>query len=322
MKIYKISQMIQEVLPDIEKQVPSKQRDEDDVMEEYAEDYYNSIAEVLREFKANKRKKNFRQPWTVIPFARVKKIWNDYATYGFVRDERGMQEIANKMIQNVHLLAANTYLTGHTMGDPTEYFEDFGLKKKDIKNFGWDYAVDETGQSRISDYGLDELEKLAIELTKTLNSTQQLLLVDRMFNIVHQRSDLPGMFIEGGTKSLDQLAGRPSEISDTTEASKMNWYKKSQVEREYPVAAVVVASGKIFEGRNHGEAIKKALDAGYAIKTKDGYLEDKDGNDMTFSGAIDLFRTNKGRLIDRFEASALGEAVGSENIPEKELDVK
>jgi hypothetical protein len=140
-----------------------------------------------------------------------------------------------------------------------------------------------------------------------------------MFNIVHQRSDLPGMFIEGGTRSLNELAGRPS---DPTEASKTSWYKKAQVEREYPVAAVVVAAGEIFEGRNHGEAIKKALDAGYAIKTKDGYLEDKDGNDMTFSGATDLFRTNKGRLINRFESSALGEAVGSENIPEKELDVK
>jgi len=93
-------------------------------------------------------------------------------------------------------------------------------------------------------------------------------------------------------------------------------------EREYPVAAVVVAGGKAFEGRNHGEAIQKALDAGYARKTEEGYLEDKEGNDMTFSGATDLFRTNKGRLINRFEASALGKAVGSENIPEKELDVK
>jgi len=101
----------------------------------------------------------------------------------------------------------------------------------------------------------------------------------------------------------------------------MNWYKKAQ-KREYPVAAVVIALGKIFEGRNHGEAIKKAIDSGYAKQDEDGYLSDSEGNDMTFSGATDLFKTNLGRIIDRFEASRLGEAVASENIPECELDVK
>ena len=89
-------------------------------------------------------------------------------------------------------------------------------------------------------------------------------------------------------------------------------------DREYPIAAAIVASGKIFTGKHHGEAIQRAIDEGFAIRDKDGYLEDKDGNDMTFSGATDLFLTNKGRLIDRFESSALGEATGSENIPEKD----
>ena len=41
---------------------------------------------------------------------------------------------------------------------------------------------------------------------------------------------------------------------------------------------------------------------------------------MSFDGSIDLFRTNKGRIIDRFEALRLGEATGSEKIPEEEID--
>ena len=99
----------------------------------------------------------------------------------------------------------------------------------------------------------------------------------------------------------------------------LNWYKKAQKqEREYPVAAAIVAAGKVFTGRYHGEAIQKAMEQGYVEKDKDGYLIDKNGNDMTFSGAIDLFLTNKGRLIDRFESSAMGEATGAENIPEEE----
>lgn len=99
----------------------------------------------------------------------------------------------------------------------------------------------------------------------------------------------------------------------------MNWYKIAQ-EREYPIAAAVIADGKVFEGHHHGEAIQKAIDQGYALRDKDGYLVDRAGNDMTFSGATDLFKTNKGRLIDRFQAFQMGEATGSENIPKEELN--
>jgi len=99
----------------------------------------------------------------------------------------------------------------------------------------------------------------------------------------------------------------------------MNWYKKAQQkDREYPVAAAILADGKIFEGRSHWEAIQKAIKAGYVHKTDEGYLEDRAGNDMTFSGATDLFRTNKGRIINRFMAFEMGEATASEDIPEKD----
>jgi len=100
--------------------------------------------------------------------------------------------------------------------------------------------------------------------------------------------------------------------------TKMNWYKKAK-EREFPVAAVISAAGRLFEGRFHGEALKKAIDSGYAMYDNN-VLKDKNGKDMAYDGSIDLFRTNKGRIIDRFEASKLGEATGAEHIPEKEVD--
>jgi predicted GNAT family acetyltransferase len=106
----------------------------------------------------------------------------------------------------------------------------------------------------------------------------------------------------------------------------MNWYKKAQlaqqiqVDREYPVAAAIIAADRIFEGRNHGEAIKKAIEMGYAKYDEDGYLVDRNGKDMLFDGSVDLFRTNKGRIINRFKAFDLGEATGSEQIPEAEVD--
>ena len=57
--------------------------------------------------------------------------------------------------------------------------------------------------------------------------SEKLQIIDRMFSRIHCRSDLPGLFIEGGTASLNQLFGRPSEMVETVAANK-NWYKKAQ----------------------------------------------------------------------------------------------
>ncbi|MFA7219098.1 MAG: hypothetical protein WC119_01040 [Synergistaceae bacterium] len=100
-----------------------------------------------------------------------------------------------------------------------------------------------------------------------------------------------------------------------------SWYKTSK-DREYPIAAAIYAGGKFFTGRNHAEALQNAIQEGYAIINSDDELVDKDGNDMTYSGAIDLFLTNKGRYINRFQSSMMGEATGAEYIPEKDLDPK
>jgi len=95
---------------------------------------------------------------------------------------------------------------------------------------------------------------------------------------------------------------------------------KSASAEEYPVAAAAMAAGRIFEGRTHAEALQKALDSGYADYDKDGDLIDKDGKPMSYDGSVDLFRTNKGRIISRLEAYDLGEAVAAEDIPEQQVD--
>jgi len=99
----------------------------------------------------------------------------------------------------------------------------------------------------------------------------------------------------------------------------MNWYKKARAaDAEYPVAAAIIAADKIFEGKSHFDALQKAIKEGYARKNKSGDFVDKDGHDMSFSGAMDWFRTNKGRLITRTEALEMGEAKRSEDIPVEE----
>jgi len=99
----------------------------------------------------------------------------------------------------------------------------------------------------------------------------------------------------------------------------MRIYRIAQ-DREYPVAAIVSANDRLFEGRNHAEALKKAIDFGCAYFDDEDILRDKTGKEMTYDGSTDLFRTNKGRIIDRFEALRLDEATSSEKIPEQERD--
>lgn len=193
-----------------------------DVLEEQLGQEQQAVQDVLEEFKT--KEPDGRQPWPVVPLGRVKKIWEDYMKTGFVRDEKGIEQIAQRMIANTHRLFANTYLMGHTEQDPKSEFEDFGMDEEAINNFG-DYATDEKGNWRLSDSALRPLQEDAFELAKTYDPVQQLQIIDRMFGRVHPRSDLAALFIEGGSSSLDLLFGRPSEV----EASTRNWYKKAQV---------------------------------------------------------------------------------------------
>jgi GNAT superfamily N-acetyltransferase len=59
---------------------------------------------------------------------------------------------------------------------------------------------------------------------------------------------------------------------------------------------------------------------GYVTRDENDDFVDKDGKNLNYDGSIDLFRTNKGRIIDRWQASRLGEATSSEDIPEVEAD--
>jgi hypothetical protein len=64
----------------------------------------------------------------------------------------------------------------------------------------------------ISDYGLKPLEELLVQLLKATSPEEKLLLIDRMLNVVHQRSDIADWFVEGGSHALAQLSGSPTQV--------------------------------------------------------------------------------------------------------------
>jgi len=168
------------------------------------------LREVIEGFINAREKGGGKQPWSVIPFPRLKKIWEDHLKRGVVNDTKGMDIFENIFTRNILKLYANTELAGHTESNMDDELSDYDLTMDDIwegdYDFG-DYIEGPNGQSRISDYGLEPLGNLLAQLRKEQDYEKKLPIMDKMLNVVHQRSDIAEMFIEGGSNSLNKLSG-------------------------------------------------------------------------------------------------------------------
>jgi hypothetical protein len=155
-------------------------------------------------------------PWRVIPARSLITCWNQHARTGQVRNPRALGRIVEQMLVNVARLTITTELSGHTQMSFEDTLESYGYEgsfetEPEREKF-IDWAVDTPeGHWRLSDYGLKPLQALAVELIATDNPDQQLVLLDRMLNVTHQRSDLAAWFVQGGTATLNQLAGKDEE---------------------------------------------------------------------------------------------------------------
>ena len=201
--------------------------------------------------------------WTVIPFPRLKKIWEDFMNIGVVRDTKGLDMIKSIMIGNTIKINIFTELAGHTERNTDEYYEDtigkfvddqlncyipkksdddieyvvekhpyidILLKKKygkylktelnrnEIRTylfnemqdlFFWNYMNDPKNElgGFCTDYGLRPLLKLLYNLLNSDEPEEILTIIDKMLNVIHQRSDIAAWFVQGGSKSLDILSG-------------------------------------------------------------------------------------------------------------------
>jgi len=289
-----------------------KENDISDVDYELYDSMDEKIINVLYDFLfKNNEEMTERIPWRVVPFARLKKIWEDYMKLGFVRDEKGLDMIDGIMIGNAFLLNALTMLSGHTSEDPDDYFDEawggyvedyigrmgrqvdrsnyedpnqteinfenpkLGYKEKSktiktnsfvpnpnfefkntlfdeyttnnaeelaklnddqlkerlidiLKNNFYDYySVDSKGIDIMSDYGSKPLVTLAFQLRKATRPEDKVTIIDKMLNVVHQRSDMASWFVQGGSSALSNISGYdiPSEDGWGTESKISGKYK-------------------------------------------------------------------------------------------------
>lgn len=169
--------------------------------------------DVLYGFLEDKKHGIQHQPWQLIPFARLKKIWEDYMNTGVVRDTRGLEMIEEIITNNILKLYVNTELVGHSTNDPDDDFQDAGFTEEDKEEF-FDYIDSNFSDYAFSDFGGRRLglTTLLSQLRKTRTPEEKVSIIDQILNVVHQRSDLAGRFVEGGSHALAQLSGSPSEV--------------------------------------------------------------------------------------------------------------
>lgn len=178
-----------------------------DTIENYFELYDMELASIINDYQANPEG---TQPWSFLPFPRIQKIWADFAKTGFVRDEKGIDKVGEMVVDNIIKVAANTFLAGHTEGDPESWLrEEF---PEDADEFDWDglyeYITDPAGgHIRMSDYAMDDLEQDAARILESESAEDKLVNIDRALNRIHMRSDIAGWFLKGGSNDLNKLAG-------------------------------------------------------------------------------------------------------------------
>lgn len=175
------------------------------------------IASMLAEWESNKGNPAARQSWRLISSSMLIKEWNYNYKTGLVH-EKIIEKIQDICIENYCKIYINSILFGHTPDNPFNYLEpwiDEDWNEQDLEEWLEDYewfACDDRGNWRISDYGLDKIGNYAFSLLAEDDYCKKLFWIDCILNVAHQRSDLSSWFVEGGSKTLCQLAEREEEI--------------------------------------------------------------------------------------------------------------
>jgi hypothetical protein len=100
--------------------------DDDDIDYEFFERESNIKQSLFDDFLFNNNSDFTKHvPWTVVPFPRLKKIWENYMSMGIVRDTRGLEYIEDIMIENTLKIYSITMLLGHTSYSPDDDYEEF-----------------------------------------------------------------------------------------------------------------------------------------------------------------------------------------------------
>lgn len=182
-----------------------------------AEDFFRRTEEQLIEL-ANLLKKSGgkgRVPWKTIPATLLARVWLQFGKWNRI-NANDLDKISDQMLTNIARLRAATEMMGHTEHDVRPELADMGYEFTDEEWENWmsNYFVDKSGSWTISDYGLPKLEKIYGQIFNADTDEEKLYAIDSALNVIHQRSDLAALFVEGGVGTLNKIANQGGYTSE------------------------------------------------------------------------------------------------------------
>lgn len=145
-----------------------------------------------------------RQRWSVLPAETLRRLHREFADTGSVLNAKRLERAEKRIVANILQLAANTDLMDHGTLDVAVFLEENGLPEDATEGIE-EWLVDDRGQWILSDHAMAPLWKLAVELQAADSDEDKLVLIDRILQITHQRSELAELFVEGGVRTLDEI---------------------------------------------------------------------------------------------------------------------
>lgn len=216
-----------------------------------AEDFYDrrdkQMCEIAQFLKTHD--KNTRIPWKTISASLLKRTWLEFGKHNRV-NVNNIDKIADQILTNIARLDVANDFQGHSSYDPRDEIEDncgITFSDEEWNDNVWRFC-DKKGMDFISDYGLPPLKKLYSVIFNANTPEEKLYACDKALNVVHQRSDLAAMFVEGGTATLTAVANQGGYSGD---------YGYGDVNREFRNEAFVHSFETTIGGQtNYVEVFK------------------------------------------------------------------
>ena len=164
--------------------------------------------------------------WNTVPASLLKRTWIIFGKYNKI-NENDLDKIADRILTNIARLQASTEMMGHTSYNVRGELEDNGYEFTEEEWDIWmsDYFTDKHGNWLLSDYGLEPLKQCYGQIFNAETPEEKLYAIDKALNIVHQRSDLASLFIEGGTFTLRAIFNQGGYTSPDSRLKESFFYK-------------------------------------------------------------------------------------------------
>lgn len=200
----------------LKKLIQEQIKSEDDLRELLIQNTYD----IFRQIK-DKEKITF----SLIDPYQYKRAMEEYMKYGqFIRfPENKILDWKELVLNNIAMLEALTQIHGHRVFPFDEFYDVFDDIERPDKSEEEDfseiydilynkYDIDEyvphfsNGQPVLSDFGMKRLYELAKELIRQTKPEDIIITINKIMNVVHQRSDLSELFIRGGEESHSMIS--------------------------------------------------------------------------------------------------------------------